>query len=534
MKRFIICISLIFLLTGTFCSFGQVIGVLNVESPDGPLNLPVVTEQKAINTGNGVVKIALDNGLVGAADLVSTSDPEASPVRIQTPYGTRAWRKINFDLYARAYGGTGTETGRRIVVTGDGGLALGGYTRSYGAGVYDMLFLKLNENGSLQWANAYGYSSADYLFGMCQTSDGGYFLTGKTYNGGGGLGDVDYKKIDSNGNLSWEFWNGTTDVDGNYDVIQNSEGGFTVCNFTKGFGAGDSDVWIRKMDASGGSIWGYYYGGADYDIGYAIVENSAGGYAIAGATESAGAGLKDLYFFTIDNSGSTEHIKVFGGVNNDVANDLIQDSDGNYVLAGYTGSFGAGYDDFYIKKLDGSGSNIWGYAFGGTLTDRAYSIIETADQGYAICGYTSSFSVGNQDLWLVKLNKSGQYQWSWSFGAPSAEFGYEITEGADDNIYAVGSTSSIGAGQNDFLLVKFTYNGISCLVESLGDDDFVALSEYDFHAFKVEDFVITKIDNDFTFKEFQMSVIPEKNILSGSYSGEDVTPVTPTITTICD
>jgi hypothetical protein len=91
----------------------------------------------------------------------------------------------------------------------------------------------------------------------------------------------------------------------------------------------------------------------------------------------------------------------------DVAFSIIQSSDGGYVVAGWTNSFGAGGDDMYVVKLDSSGNVQWTKTIGGSNWDEAYSIIQSSDGGYVVAGYTSSFGAGGSDFYVVKLAPDG-------------------------------------------------------------------------------------------------------------------------------
>ncbi|MCD4684246.1 MAG: hypothetical protein K8R86_13255 [Bacteroidales bacterium] len=520
------------------CQSQETIGFVRMQGNNGTLNLPVISEADAIGLGNGVVKIALGNGLNGAAWLVSTTDPDASEVRIQTPYGTKAWKKLVFNLYAKAYGGFDSEIMQDMCLTNEGGIALAGYTQSYGAGNYDDLLLKLAEEGTFEWGNAYGYSGSNSCYAIIQTTDDEYFIGGSTYNGGAGGSDQVYRRLENDGDLIWEFWSGTSGTDACKDVLEDADGNYVTVGYTTGMGNGYYDIWYRKMDKNHNSIWGYTYGNTAYDAGEAIIRNAAGGYALCGITQSYGNGGEEMIFLILDSSGSAIDLETFGGVERDGAYDLCLTSDGGYVLAGYTASFGNGSDDWYVLKLDNAGEVIWSYAYGGTEFDRAESVIETSDLGYAILGKTQSFGAGSNDLWLIKVDANGQIIWFTLVGGLDSDGGKTIRQGSDDCLYAAGYTNSLGAGELDFMLIKFSPDGSTCVTSKSGAKDsqlFVDLPE---------DIIFTRRTNgsEIATPVFQDSktilskedVMAEINVKSAVIQSDDVTPVTPTVTTICD
>lgn len=514
-------------------TMAQVIGSVRVEGPNGLLELAVVTEQEAINAGHGVVKVALDNGVIGAASLGLTSDPAASPVRVHTPYGTRVWKVIDYGLFAKAYGGNDQEIPNRIMITNEGGLAMAGTTYTYGAGSSDHLFLKLDQQGTVEWCNAYGYSYADHCNGICQLPDGSYIVAGVTHSGDH-FEDTDRKKIDSNGNLIWEFWAGFEGFNGTNDAIVNSAGDFMVCNY-KG-AAFDYDVWIRNMNAStGSSNWGYIYSRTGHDEANAIVENGAGGYAVAGYTEETGNGNSDLYFFTIDSQGTFQFSKQIGGDGNDEANDLICDSDGNIVLAGFTGSFGAGSLDYYVKKLDASGNNIWGYAYGGSGWDYGRAIIQTSDGGYAMTGSSGSFSGSYNNIWLIRIANDGQFLWGVAIGGQVSTGGMDLKEGPGGTIFIGGNGYNIGAGSHDFLIFKVSPNGSTCLAKNK-EGEFVNPDELipGLQIIKTDEVEQTFTGDDLKDINPNIQVIAEGDVKNGAMPADDVTPVNPVTTIICN
>jgi hypothetical protein len=116
-----------------------------------------------------------------------------------------------------------------------------------------------------------------------------------------------------------------------------------------------------------------------------------------------------MYLVKLDSSGNVVWTKTIGGSSRDEAYSIVQSSDGGYVVAGYTRSFGAGEDDFYVVKLDSSGNVVWTKTIGGSSYDYAYSITQTSDGGYIVAGRTESFGAGYWDIYVVKIDGSGNF-----------------------------------------------------------------------------------------------------------------------------
>ncbi|MFQ5753718.1 MAG: hypothetical protein ACE5HI_17145, partial [bacterium] len=143
-------------------------------------------------------------------------------------------------------------------------------------------------------------------------------------------------------------------------------------------------------------------------------QTTDGGYIVAGRTKSFGAGDSDLWLIKTDASGSQVWAKTFGGSSTDWASSIQQTIDGGYIMAGSTESFGAGDYDIWLIKTDASGSQVWARTFGGSDRDHAFSVRQTTDEGYIVAGNTESF--GADDVWLIKTNASGNQVWTQVFG----------------------------------------------------------------------------------------------------------------------
>jgi len=365
--------------------------------------------------------------------------------------------------FCKAIGGKNDDGGNSLIQTSDGGYVITGSTSSFGAGETDIYVVKLDANGNLQWTKTIDGGGGRSLI---QTSDGGYAIAGSTKSFGAGAWDVYVVKLDANGNLQWTKTIGGEKDDYGRSLIQTSDGGYAIAGKTYSFGAGYADVYVIKLDAHGNLQWTRTVGGPESEEGNSLIQTSDGGYAIAGYTESFGAGGADVYVVKLDAKGNLQWTKTIGGKNADGGSSIIQTSDGGYAIAGYTESFSAGEADVYVVKLDAKGNLQWTKTIGGENDDWGSSLIQTSDGGYAIAGSTTSFGAGGADVYVVKLDAKGNLQWTKTISGKSADGGSSLIQTSDGGYAIAGYTESFGAGFSDVYVVKLDKNGNACCAVS--------------------------------------------------------------------
>jgi hypothetical protein len=323
-------------------------------------------------------------------------------------------------VWDKTYGGADWDYGESVQQTSDGGYIIAGATESYGAGLSDVWLIKADSGGNKVWDKTFGGAGWDYGESVQQTSDGGYIIAGETESYGAGDFDVWLIKADSGGNKVWDKTFGGPGSDGGYSVQQSSDGGYIIAGAAVSYGAADSDVWLIKADSGGDEVWDKTFGGADYDCGWSVQQTSDSGYIIAGETESYGAGNSDVWLIKADSGGNKVWDKTFGGAGDDWGDSVQQTSDGGYIIVGETYSHGAGGSDVWLIKADSGGNKVWDKTFGGASWDSGHSVQQTSDGGYIIAGQTESYGAGGPDVWLIKAGT--QPAVTWNFPATSDVF----------------------------------------------------------------------------------------------------------------
>jgi uncharacterized delta-60 repeat protein len=363
------------------------------------------------------------------------------------------------------FGGTNYDYGQSVQQTSEGGYVVAGYSYLFGSS--DLYVVKWNADGTVQWKTSVGGTNWDAGYSIQQTNDGGYIIGGSTYTPGSDY-DIYVVKLDGLGNLQWTKIIGGLGIDACNSVQQTSDGVYILGGHTASFGPNKADFYIVKLNASGTLIWTKTIGGTSWDYGHSIQQTSDGGYVIGGYTLSFGVVNYDVYVVKLDSLGNLQWTKTIGGNGDDRGYSVQQTSDGGYVLTGYTASFGAGNNDVYVIKLNSFGNLQWTKTIGGANADQGNSIHQTTDTGYVITGYTTSFGAGNNDVYLIKLDASGNLQWTKTIGGANADQGNSIKQISDGSYIIGGSTTSFGAGTSDVYFIKLDTSGNTCCTTGNG------------------------------------------------------------------
>ncbi len=343
-------------------------------------------------------------------------------------------------VWSQTYGGTDYAYANCVIQTSDSGFVLAGGN----------WLARTDGLGNLDWSRT--YDGADRFASVIEVDDGELILAGDTRSYGAESADFWLVKTDDSGNVEWNHTYGGADFDRAHSFVKMSDGGYALAGETSSFGAGENDVWLIKTDSSGNMEWSRTYGGAGIDNAFSLIGTSDGGFALAGS---------DGLLIKTDESGEEEWTRNFGqtGYNREFRS-LIQSSDGGFALAGSIFTFDASDRDVWLVKTDGSGNLEWNQTYGGPRFDRAYSLVQTSDGGFAFTGETRSHGYGNDDVWLVKTDANGNIEWDRTYGGELNDRAYSLIETSDGGFGLVGQTASVDAGEYKVWFIRTNGQGI--------------------------------------------------------------------------
>ncbi len=399
---------------------------------------PVTTWAKTYGAGGDDYANSIQQTSDGGYIVAGASYPGASGYS----YGDLWVLKLRIDGtvdWQKTYGGSDVDFGGLIQQTADGGYIVAGTTYSFGAGNGDLWVLKLFSDGTEDWQKAYGGSGNDSASSIQQTSDGGYIVTGTTYSFGAGNGDLWVLKLKSDGTVDWEkTYAGYYNRDSASSVQQTSDGGYIVAGSSEIIGTG-FDIWVLKLNGEGAVDWQKTYGGSADDYASSIQQTSDGGYILAGYTVT----IQDetALVMKLDSGGNVLWGKTYDGPGDEYASSVQQTADGGYIVTGtiYPGSHGNTLGDLWVLKMRNDGTVDWQKTYGGSGNDSASSIQQTSDGGYIVAGGTKSFGAGMYDFWVLKLDSNGNIS-----GCPGGVIGASSAAEGSPTITVTSPTLTIG------------------------------------------------------------------------------------------
>ncbi|MDD5529526.1 MAG: T9SS type A sorting domain-containing protein [bacterium] len=370
--------------------------------------------------------------------------------------GTNLFASAPDTLWTKTYGGNSNDYGNSVQQTSDSGFIITGWTYSFGAGDLDVYLVKTNSSGDTLWTRTFGGTNGDWGLSVQQTFDGGFIITGSTCSFGvntPNFSNVYLVRTDSSGDTLWTRTFGETFDDYGNSVQQTQDSGFIIAEVTLS-GVGYNDAYLIKTNSSGALLWTNSYGGTFDDYGYSVKQASDGGFIITGYTSSTGG---DVYLIRTDSSGGMLWARTFGGTKGDCGNSVQQTKDGGFIVAGATTSFGTGNDDVYLIKTNSSGDTIWTRTYSRGVCNYGNSVQQTCDSGFIIAGTTNSFAAGisdSCDVYLVRTNSLGDTLWTKTLGGTKYDDGCSVQQTSDGGFIVVGITTSFGAGGSDVYLIR--------------------------------------------------------------------------------
>lgn len=364
------------------------------------------------------------------------------------------------NYWAKTYGGDSEDSPWEIVSLPNSGFAIAGRTRSFGNGSENFLFFIADSNGTPLLQKVFGANNLDEPYTMTRTNDGGYLIVGNTNSFGEGSKDILFLKLNSDGGIEWQKTIGGYDDENAISVIQTSDGSYVAAGWSFSVGAGGTDAWVLKIAPDGSLQWQKTYGSKGYDFAYSVAETTDGGIIFVGNSDVSSGNDNDAWIVKLDNSGEVVWQKTYGGSKDESATKVLQNSDGTFIVGAWSKSFGNGSSDFWLLKLDSDGSVIWQKAYLGNGEDNFFTLERTKDNGYILVGGSNSIGSSDYDFLVVKVNENGSLLWKKSYGGNETDEASSVATSESGGFFIAGWSFSFSGGtSSDILVLKIDEDG---------------------------------------------------------------------------
>ncbi|MGY5852715.1 MAG: hypothetical protein RTU92_04030, partial [Candidatus Thorarchaeota archaeon] len=271
---------------------------------------------------------------------------------------------------------------------------------------------------------------------------GGY----RTYGAGR---DYTLRHFNPDGGLRWDkSYNGGDDIC--FSVIFCENGDIVSAGYTQQPGY---DFWVMRHAFNGTRLWEYRYGGNFYEEPSSIIECANGDLVVTGTTDSYGSTPPNLWLLRLSSYGTSLWNRTYGGTGWDKGLDVVECSNGDLAIAGYTESLGPVGRNFWLMRTNSTGHDLWNRTYSFTTSQSASSLVECSDGGFAIVG-TTDYNNGN--LWFVRTNSTGHHLWNYTYGYIGPEF--VESEAAlvkcQDGGFAIAATRELPGHDEDVWLLR--------------------------------------------------------------------------------
>jgi hypothetical protein len=310
-------------------------------------------------------------------------------------------------LWTRTYGGDGMDYGCGVCETGDGCFVITGYTMSFGAGREDLYLLKINASGDTVWTRTYGGPESDEGRAACATYDGCVVVTGSTDSYGQGENDLYLLKVDSAGDTVWTRTFGSSRFDWGQSVCETQDSCYVVCGTTDSVTL-ELDIYLVKVDPDGNLIWENTYGEAaysspDWGMGVALVADTA--LVVAGYVAIEVRDVSDVCLVTVGLDGDQIGGRKWRSDYYQYANSVCATHDSGHVFVGTTKLVADQSNDLLLLKRLPSAGFVDILTLGGAGNDWGSSVVETHPGIYLVAGQTGSYGAGGFDGWLIAMHE---------------------------------------------------------------------------------------------------------------------------------
>ena len=320
-----------------------------------------------------------------------------------------------------------------------------------------------NSSSQSYWFLTVGDSNSNGGNDVAIDSDGNVYTSGVSNS------DIFVIKHDKDGTEQWQRLINTNNSEKTGIGLDSSNNVYVVGD-TEESSQGSLDFHITKFNSSGTEQWQRGLGGSGIDQFYAhSTTDSSGNTYGAGYTTSAGQGTFAQYLVKWNSSGTVQWQRTLSMSGQHTGRDVAFDSSGNVYMCGESDLGTLNNTNFTLAKWASNGTHQWTrYLRGSSYGEYGYGVAVDSSDNIYVCGSTSSVGAGSNDLLLVKYNSSGTVQWRRTLGGTGSDGGTGVAVDSSDNVYVCGTTRSTSNGTRYIMIAKYNSSGTLDWQNTLG------------------------------------------------------------------
>ena len=377
------------------------------------------------------------------------------------------------------WGGSEVDQGLKVIVDSSNNTYVVGCTSSFGNGEFDVVVIKFNSVGEIQWNMTWGGNVSECGYDIIMDLFGDIYITGVTTSFGKGDWDIVVIKYNKMGEQLWNRTWGGTNKDLVHKIIIDSSNNAYIIGNTYSFGNGESDIFVVKYNSVGDQLWNRTWGGSDFDtdvdaildpfnhlyvsgvIGKEEINDMFGHTFIVGG---------DAFLVKFNQLGEELWNKTWGESSHiligDCGHNLALDSSNNVYI---TGEYGVYYQpeiysprggDIFLFKYNSSGKLLWNRFWEGpifhTLRGLYYDVVVDGSDNIYVLGAVEKKQYFS-NITLRKYNNIGECLWNKIWANYEMNWGFEIEFDSNDDIYILGITES--GYDHDIAILHYNQTG---------------------------------------------------------------------------
>ena len=361
--------------------------------------------------------------------------------------------------YTRIFSGASYDEGIAAFRLPNKEIRLIGNTGSFGHGSTDVWLIALDSNGNFLWHKFYSGPNVEKANAAIMTIQGDIFLVGSTTQDQSKSYQLFFMGLDQYGQVIAQKNYGGLNWDFGYGICQIDDTSFALVGETYSKGAGESDVYLLKVNRQGDTLWTKTFGGVKEDRGQAVKLMPDSGLMIVGTTKSFGNGSFDSYMLRLDENGDTLWTKVIPHISDAEFLSFAIDPDTSIVCSGYQNDTLNTYRDVNVAKFDQQGNQIWSAASHLSEGEDAYatSIFREQNGNYTYCGITTKYSSTQYpDVRITRISSTGWWDASRRIGFDKEDVGkmISIDNFHGKHYFLMGTTKNYGVSRSGILFIR--------------------------------------------------------------------------------